>query len=267
MNLLARRTAQVCCRPALGAQFVQVRWKHEKKGFENIKEFKEEQSRKVAEEELAADKEGASRLIQLGLIAITAPLAYYYYRSSMVQDADFKVSEVHHTGKAAIGGDFTLVDTDGIPRTQADFRGKNVILYFGFTHCPEICPVELHRISFVLDALREKHPNKEFVPVFVSCDPKRDCLKEIKSYLSEFHKDFIGLVGTHAQVEDICKKYRIYFSSPSAVEEDEGDYLIDHSIAMYFFDENFCFVDAFGSRWHAGEIIEKMNTAIAKGLM
>eukprot|EP01061_Rhynchopus_euleeides_P021389 TRINITY_DN34906_c0_g1_i1.p1 TRINITY_DN34906_c0_g1~~TRINITY_DN34906_c0_g1_i1.p1 ORF type:complete len:298 (+),score=101.84 TRINITY_DN34906_c0_g1_i1:222-1115(+) len=234
--------------------------------YGSVEEFQRARQNRAESEEVQKDREGALRLLQLGIILVTAPLAYWYFKSekNKEKNAAAQISEVRKTGVADVGGNWTLVDFDGVPRTRADFYGTFPIMYFGFTHCPEICPVELHRMSRVTDALRAAFPDKKFTPLFVSCDPKRDCLKEVKSYLSEFHKDFIGLVGTHEQVADICKSHRIYFSSPSAVEEDEGDYLIDHSIAIYFFDQNFDFVEAFGSRFNETEIVQSMRKEFAR---
>ncbi|RNF26298.1 cytochrome c oxidase assembly factor, partial [Trypanosoma conorhini] len=119
---------------------------------------------------------------------------------------------VETRGRPALGGPFVLVKTDGEPVTQAEFLGSWTFFYFGFTHCPEICPVELNRMSKVVDAVRARRPKDRILPLFVSCDPRRDSLEAIAEYLSDFHPDFIGLVGTPKQVNDACKSYRIYYS-------------------------------------------------------
>ncbi|KAJ9447705.1 Protein SCO1-like protein 1 [Diplonema papillatum] len=226
-----------------------------------LEQYEMEQNAKHEKEEQAADRELVLKWLQLGLIGLLAPLAAWYTFSQQMakREAGFKVSEFKTVGKAAVGGNWTLVDMDGVPRTRADFYGKWPVMYFGFTHCPEICPVELHRLGVVLDELRKRFPSRDLTPLFVSCDPLRDSGREVRSYLSEFHKDFVGLVGTPEQVADICKSHRIYYSKPTNLEAQEGDYLIDHSIAIYFFDDQFEFVEAFGPRWNADEIIDKMT--------
>ncbi|KAG8346970.1 putative SCO1 SenC [Trypanosoma vivax] len=174
-------------------------------------------------------------------------------------DGSARVS-VETRGRPALGGPFVLVDTHGDPVSQAEFLGSWAFFYFGFTHCPEICPVELNRMSKVVEAVRAMRPNDKIVPLFVSCDPRRDSLDAIAEYLSTFHRDFVGLVGTPKQVSDACKSYRIYYSLPSEEATVEDDYLIDHSIAIFLFDPKGRFVDFFGSRYDEHEIAERVLT-------
>jgi protein SCO1 len=165
-------------------------------------------------------------------------------------------------GKPSLGGPFTLVNTDGVPMSQAEFLGKWCFFYFGFTHCPEICPIELNRMSHVVDAVKQVRPHAQMAPLFVSCDPNRDSLDSIKEYVSEFHPDFVGLVGTPSQVNETCKSYRIYYSVPDEQTADSQDYLIDHSIAIFLFDPYGRFVDFFGTRYTEDEITQKVISYI-----
>eukprot|EP01060_Flectonema_neradi_P014109 TRINITY_DN20827_c0_g1_i1.p1 TRINITY_DN20827_c0_g1~~TRINITY_DN20827_c0_g1_i1.p1 ORF type:complete len:266 (+),score=34.77 TRINITY_DN20827_c0_g1_i1:43-840(+) len=237
-----------------------VRMQRRLKGSSPVEEYRKKEAAKEERAETAKDRELALKWIQYGLMAILGPLSVWWaYNKHKRPQSDVKTSEVRTVGKALVGGQWTLVTTEGKPITSADLHGKYPIMYFGFTHCPEICPVELHRLSRVVDELRPLHPDKEFVPLFVSIDPVRDSLKEIKSYISEFHKDFIGLVGTPKMVEKMCKMHRIYFSMPTEDEALSGDYLVDHSIAIYFFDDKFEFMECFGSRFTTDEIVNKMD--------
>lgn len=165
---------------------------------------------------------------------------------------------VETRGRPALGGPFVLVNTKGEPVSQAEFLGSWAFFYFGFTHCPEICPVELNRMSHVVDAVRAARPQERIAPLFVSCDPRRDSLEAIDEYLSVFHPDFIGLVGTPKQVNDACRSYRIYYSIPAEEDAEQEDYLIDHSIAIFLFDPQGRFVDFFGNRYDEREITEKV---------
>ncbi|CAC22657.1 putative cytochrome c oxidase assembly factor [Leishmania major strain Friedlin] len=165
---------------------------------------------------------------------------------------------VETRGRPALGGPFVLVNTKGEPVSQAEFLGSWAFFYFGFTHCPEICPVELNRMSHVVDAVRAARPQERIAPLFVSCDPRRDSLEAIDEYLSVFHPDFIGLVGTPKQVNDACRSYRIYYSIPTDEDAAQEDYLIDHSIAIFLFDPQGRFVDFFGNRYDEREITEKV---------
>ena len=176
-------------------------------------------------------------------------------------DVGAQVSQKQH-GKPALGGPFVLVDTKGNVVSQRDFLGSWTFFYFGFTNCPEICPVELNRMSKVVDGIRTKVPGISIKPLFVSCDPLRDSLELIDEYVADFHPDFVGLVGTPEQVDRVCKSYRIYYSVPDEKAQDSGDYLIDHSIAIFLFDPQGRFVDFFGTRYNEKEILEKVETYV-----
>lgn len=171
---------------------------------------------------------------------------------------------VESRGRPSLGGPFVLVNTKGEIVSQADFLGKWTFFYFGFTHCPEICPVELNRMTKVVDAVRAANPSQSIVPLFVSCDPKRDSLAAIDEYLSVFHPDFVGMVGTPHQVDQACKSYRIYYSVPADDAAEKDDYLIDHSIAIFLFDPQGQFVDFFGNRYDETEIATKVSQYMIK---
>jgi protein SCO1/2 len=184
----------------------------------------------------------------------------YAKRNYGGKEKDSTYVDVKVRGQPSLGGPFVLVNTDGEPVSQAQYLGKWVFFYFGFVHCPEICPIELNRMTKVVDAVRAARPGDKtpIKPLFVSCDPKRDSLAAIKEYLSIFHPDFEGLIGTPKQVDAACKSYRVYYSIPDAASEASGDYLIDHSIAIFLFDPQGRFVDFFGNRYDHNEITAKV---------
>jgi protein SCO1/2 len=217
----------------------------------------------LEESEAEKDKRALRRFL-FGLAYLGVCGATVWYGSTVAKKRYFgdegsaRVS-VETRGKPALGGPFTLVNTDGEIVSQLDFLGHWTFFYFGFTHCPEICPVELNRMTKVVDEVRRAKPNHKIVPLFVSCDPRRDSLLAIKEYLSVFHKDFVGLVGTPQQVDDACKSYRIYYSVPADDQNTKEDYLIDHSIAIFLFDPNGQFVEFFGNRYDEKEITAKVT--------
>lgn len=117
-------------------------------------------------------------------------------------------------------------------------------VYFGFTHCPDICPEELDKMAIMFDIVEKQFPG-QLNGVFVTCDPARDGPAELKKYLAEFHPKFIGLTGTYDEVKAMCKAYRVYFSTPSHVPPGT-DYLVDHSIYFYLMSPEGDFVEALG---------------------
>jgi cytochrome oxidase Cu insertion factor (SCO1/SenC/PrrC family) len=139
-------------------------------------------------------------------------------------------------GKPLVGGAFHLTDHNGKDFTDADLKGKYSLVYFGFTHCPDICPEELDKMAGMIDAVKEKHGEGVLRNVFISCDPARDTPEVMKRYLAEFHGDILGMTGTWQEVKDVCKAYRVYFSTPADVQPGQ-DYLVDHSIYFYLMGE------------------------------
>jgi protein SCO1/2 len=119
-------------------------------------------------------------------------------------------------------------------------------VYFGFTHCPDICPDELDKMAAIIDNVKAASDGAEVMkPVFITCDPARDTPEVLKKYLAEFHPEIIGLTGTYQQVKQVCKAYRVYFSTPENVTAGE-DYLVDHSIYFYLMDPEGDFVECVG---------------------
>ncbi|CUM57658.1 unnamed protein product [Debaryomyces tyrocola] len=166
-------------------------------------------------------------------------------------------------GKPLIGGNFNLIDTEENPFTQENLKNdqkKFSIIYFGFTHCPDVCPDELDKLGVMLDELKEKD-DIELQPIFITCDPARDSPEIIKEYLSDFHPSIIGLTGPYENVKNACKKYRVYFSTPPDVKPGQ-DYLVDHSIFFYLMDSEGNFVDVIGREAEAQEGAEKIRTHI-----
>lgn len=137
---------------------------------------------------------------------------------------------VETSGKALIGGPFSLVDQTGKTVTDQDFRGRYMLVFFGFTHCPDICPAELQVISASLDELGPKAA--EVVPIFITLDPERDTQAVMGDYVKNFGSRFVGLTGSPEAISAAAKAYRIAYSK---FQEDKtkSDYSIDHSALAY----------------------------------
>lgn len=146
-----------------------------------------------------------------------------------------------------------MVDHDGNQVTDKDFRGKFMLIYFGFTRCPDVCPEELDKMADLIEIVK-KVSGDIMTPIFITCDPWRDTPERVKEYLAEFHNEIIGITGSYENIKKVCKTYRVYFSTPPNVDPNKDDYLVDHSLFMYLMDPQGEFVEVFGKNATAEEI-------------
>jgi len=142
------------------------------------------------------------------------------------------------SGAALIGGAFALQTGDGKTVTDADLRGHPYLVYFGYTHCPDVCPTTLAEISDVFGRL----PDKPVKTLFITVDPERDTPALMGDYVSSFDKRIIGLSGSPAEVDKVEKEFRVYAKKAPGKD---GDYAMDHSSVVYLMDGNGRFVEAF----------------------
>ncbi|KAF7825522.1 protein SCO1-like protein 1, mitochondrial [Senna tora] len=181
------------------------------------------------------------------LVVTGAGVIFYYDREKKrhieeINNASKAVKEGPSAGKAAIGGPFNLINHDGKPVTEKNFLGKWTLIYFGFTHCPDICPDELIKLAAAVDKIKEK-AGIEIVPVFISVDPERDTVEQVREYVKEFHPTLIGLTGSPEEIRNVARAYRVYYMKTT---EEDSDYLVDHSIVMYLMGPDMQFVKFFG---------------------
>ncbi|MBT3917454.1 MAG: SCO family protein [Rhodospirillaceae bacterium] len=127
-------------------------------------------------------------------------------------------------------GPFELVTHTGKTVTDRDYLGKYMLVYFGYTHCPDVCPIDLQIVSEAVDMLGKDGAKVQ--PVFVTVDPKRDTVKVMAEYVKLFHPRLIGLTGTKAQVASAAKIYRMQSRRSVSQNAEPGEYLIDHSAAI-----------------------------------
>lgn len=139
--------------------------------------------------------------------------------------------------KAALGGPFQLIDQTGAAVSEQAFLGKPTLLFFGFTHCPDICPTKLYELTQLLDAMG---PDAARVnTVFVSVDPSRDTPALMKDYLASFHASIRGFTGSEEQVANMIRIWRVYARK---VPLEKGDYTMDHTAGIYLLDKKGEFV-------------------------
>lgn len=160
-----------------------------------------------------------------------------------------------------------------------DLKGRFALIYFGFTHCPDICPEELDKMAEVVDVTSEfcvmgesaiektKHRmmilektigENILVPVFITCDPRRDTADIVKEYVKDFHADLIGLTGTQDEVKRVAKLFRVYVSSPPDISEGD-DYLVDHSIFFYLMDPEGKFLDCYSQNSEPSQVSDSFK--------
>lgn len=135
-----------------------------------------------------------------------------------------------HTGKALIGGDFSLLDAEGDMRTDAEFRSNHMVVYFGFTYCPHICPTGLLRITNAMESLPKQVAEKVKV-LFITVDPERDTPERIKEYLLDYHPSIIGLTGSDEALAEVKAAYKAYGAKEE--EDEDGNYNVGHSSFIY----------------------------------
>jgi protein SCO1/2 len=133
--------------------------------------------------------------------------------------------------RPAVGGPFALVDTQGRAVTESDFRGRFMLVYFGFTYCPDVCPTSLTAIAQALDRLGADAD--KVVPVFITVDPERDTPEQMKEYVRHFHPRLVGLTGTPEQIAAAAKAYRVYYAKAKASGAPADDYTMDHTSIIY----------------------------------
>ncbi len=150
--------------------------------------------------------------------------------------------QVKTSGKALIGGPFSLVDHTGKRVSEKTYAGKFMLVFFGYTNCPNLCPAQLQVMSLALKALGEKA--KRIQPIFITLDPQRDTVAVMARYIKDFDDTLIGLTGTPGEIRSVTKSYRVFYSR----EEDKsptGDYLIELTGIIYLMDERGEFVKHF----------------------
>ena len=146
------------------------------------------------------------------------------------------------SGKALVGGPFSLTDSSGKRVTDKDFRGRDMLVFFGFTSCPDICPASLQLMSTVLDKLGPKADR--ITPIFITIDPERDTAPKLDEYVKHFSPRIVGLTGTPEEIATAAKAYRVYYNKvPNKTVP--GNYTMDHTGIIYLMDANGDYVTHF----------------------
>lgn len=213
----------------------------------------------------ASATRGARLKVFLGIMAVSVLTGYGLYawqaKWRVMQARQYERESLVNAGNEGEAGSsitFTLVNHDGKSVTEKDFAGKYMLVTFGFTYCPDVCPTKLQDMSLSLDELGV---DAQWVqPVFISIDPQRDTPEQMKNYVSLYHNGIVGLTGTSEQIAATAKTFKVYYKRGEEVGD--GNYMMDHSTAIYLLGKDGRVLDVFAE----GVNPEAIATAI-KGFL
>ena len=182
------------------------------------------------------------------LVVLNGLFFYYKYTSKALACSSGKIS-----GNASIGGNFELVDENGSLVTNSEVIDMPVLVYFGYTFCPDVCPVDSMRNAEVTESLGEK--GIKIKPIFITIDPARDTPEVLKEFTDVMHPDMLGLTGSFDQIKTASQAYKTYYKKQAS---DDEYYLVDHSTFTYFLTPKNGFVDFFRRE----DTVEKISETI-----
>lgn len=165
------------------------------------------------------------------LVLILVLIAVYEW---ILRPAGNSQTAVTTSGEAAIGSEFTLTNHNGETISSNDFQGKYMWVYFGFSHCPDICPVDLMTMTTALNELGEDA--EQIQPIFITVDPERDTPERLKTFASNFHPRLQALTGEKEKVLAVANAYKVYYKKQGELEDEQG-YGMDHSGYSYLMDK------------------------------
>ena len=164
------------------------------------------------------------------------------------------------TGKALIGGAFTLTDNTGKHVTDQDFHGKYTLVFFGFTSCPDVCPAGLQLIAGALQKLGTKA--QLITPIFISVDPQRDTPEKLAAYVKNFDPRLVGLTGTPEEIAAVAKAYKVYYAKVPSKERPDN-YTMDHTSIIYVMDPKGEFVTHFTPSTSVDDMAAKLDKIVS----
>jgi protein SCO1/2 len=198
-------------------------------------------------------------ILIIGIVLVWKNYIEPKYFSDNVALKKGQVAQVQSVGVPQIGGPFVLINQDGKTVSEADFKGKYMLVYFGFTYCPDVCPTSLTIMEDALDMLGDKA--ERITPMFITVDPERDDPEAMKLYVEHFHPRLVGLTGSVDQVKAVAKTYKAYFTK-SGDGYDDGDYSVDHSSITYLMAPDGKFVTHFSHGVEAEAMAKKLAEII-----
>ena len=202
----------------------------------------------------------AQRYVFLILIIVAAAAGSVLFLYQSAQDESTRISPKGVSGLARIGGTFQLTDHHGRTVGDADLRGRPALIFFGYTHCSDVCPMTLLRLTEALELLG--HDFETIQPVFITVDPLRDTPEVIADYIANFDPRFIGLTGTRQQIAGVGRAFAVY--AKAAATGDDGahkdaNYLVDHTALTYLIGADGAFRAFIAQTLSPSEMVEKIR--------
>ena len=189
-------------------------------------------------------------LFLLVSIVVTSIIFTQEIEASEVTETSLKKPEFYQN----LGGDFSLTGPEGKTVSLIDFRNKVVLLYFGYTFCPDVCPITLSNLKLIMLELGKKAEDVQVI--FISIDPERDTYEKLKGYVPYFHPTFIGLTGSEADLTAVAKKYQTIYIKQKV--ESEAGYLMAHTDVVILVDQN----GKYRGRYKSKYDLDKLTTDI-----
>jgi cytochrome oxidase Cu insertion factor (SCO1/SenC/PrrC family) len=172
-----------------------------------------------------------------------------------------EIMDILMWNREPVGGPFELTDQTGHTRTERDFRGKLMLVYFGFTYCPDICPTDLQAIGLALDKLGSDAERVQ--PLFITVDPERDTAEHLAQYVPMFHPRLIGLTGNAEAIRKAADAYKVYYAKVS-LGKAPGDYTVDHTAFIYLMDRDGNYLGFFPPGTSSDRMVEIIRPRLAE---
>ncbi len=196
--------------------------------------------------------------IVFSVLLVTIGTEVRMHGESILPSVSDGIKRTSEDAEGKIGGPFTLVDHKGQLVTQSDFSGRYMLVYFGYTFCPDICPAALQAMMKAYDQLSPEWQAK-IAPLFITVDPERDTVEQIRGYVTAFHNALIGLTGTLEQITAAAKAYKVFFAKVRP-EDDRSYYLVDHSSIIYLMDPQGRYHAHFGHGISAESLLTRLQS-------
>ena len=191
-------------------------------------------------------------------LAVTSIISAYEIKGSEDTRTNLKKPEYYKN----FGGDFSLTGPEGKTVSLEDFRNKVVLIYFGYTFCPDVCPITLSNLKMLMLSLEEKAEDVQVI--FISIDPERDTFQKLKDYVPYFHPTFIGLTGSEAELASVAKKYQTFYLKQKV--ESEAGYLMAHSDVVILVDQNGRYRGRYKSKYDLDKLTTDIRWLLEKGI-